>query len=80
MDKLNANAGRNEIIHQLKPKDSQMQGLPKVTAETLVNSSMEKVWKCWTEPQHIKRWNNISEDWHTPKAENDVRIGGKLFF
>ncbi len=55
-----------------------MQSLPKVTAETLVNDSIEKVWEFWTEPQHIKRWNNISEDWHTPKAENDMRIGGKL--
>lgn len=57
-----------------------MQSLPKVTAETLVNAPIKKVWEFWTEPQHIKRWNNISEEWHTPKAENDVRIGGKLLF
>lgn len=56
-----------------------MQSLPKITAETLVNDSIEKVWKFWTEPPHIRNWNNISEEWHTPKAENDVRIGGKLF-
>jgi uncharacterized protein YndB with AHSA1/START domain len=23
-------------------------------------------------------WNNASDDWHTPRAENDFRIGGKF--
>lgn len=52
---------------------------PTVTAETIVNAPIAEVWKCWTEPQHMRKWNNTSEDWHTPKAENDVRNGGELF-
>lgn len=24
------------------------------------------------------QWNNASDDWHTPKAENDLRVGGKF--
>jgi uncharacterized protein YndB with AHSA1/START domain len=24
------------------------------------------------------QWNNASPDWHTPKAENDLRKGGKF--
>ena len=24
------------------------------------------------------QWNNASDDWHTPKAENDLRTGGKF--
>ncbi|MDF2597122.1 MAG: Activator of Hsp90 ATPase 1-like protein, partial [Clostridia bacterium] len=32
----------------------------------------------WTEPKHITKWNNASEDWHTPFAENDLRVGGKF--
>ena len=48
------------------------------TIETIVNAPIEKVWCCWTEPEHIKKWNNASEDWHTPKAENNLQVGGKF--
>lgn len=49
-----------------------------ITVETLVNASIEKVWKFWTTPEHIMKWNNASEDWHTTKAENDLKIEGKF--
>jgi uncharacterized protein YndB with AHSA1/START domain len=25
-----------------------------------------------------KKWNSASPDWHTPRAENDLRTGGKF--
>jgi uncharacterized protein YndB with AHSA1/START domain len=50
----------------------------KITVKTTVNAPIEKVWKFWTEPNHIKKWNNASSDWHTTLAENDLRIGGKF--
>src|SRR6185436_4536025 len=34
--------------------------------------------KFWIMPEHIVKWNNASEDWHSPRAENDVRAGGKF--
>ncbi len=49
-----------------------------ITVETTVNAPVEKVWKYWTEPEHIKKWNNASPDWHTPLAENDLKVGGKF--
>lgn len=49
-----------------------------ITVENTIHAPVEKVWKCWTSPEHITQWNNASEDWHTPKAENDVTIGGKF--
>ena len=49
-----------------------------ITVETLVNATIEKVWTFWTKPEHITQWNNASEDWHTTRAENDLRIGGKF--
>ena len=49
-----------------------------VTVEAVVNAPMEKVWKYWTEPQHITQWNHASDDWHCPKSENDVRDGGSF--
>ena len=49
-----------------------------ITVQTTVNAPVEKVWKFWTEPGHIVKWNNASDDWHTPRAENDLRVGGKF--
>lgn len=49
-----------------------------ITVETLVNASINKVWQFWTTPEHITKWNNASEDWHTTRAENDLRIGGRF--
>lgn len=49
-----------------------------ITIETTVNAPIEKVWKYWTQPEHIVKWNNASDDWHTPRAENDLQVGGKF--
>ena len=49
-----------------------------ITVEATVKSPIEKVWKFWTAPEHITKWNNASDDWHTPRAENDLRAGGKF--
>ena len=49
-----------------------------VTVEALVNAPVEKVWESWTEPQHITKWCQASDDWHVPYAENDVRKDGKF--
>lgn len=49
-----------------------------ITVESTVKAPVEKVWKYWAGPAHIKKWNNASEDWHTPHAENDLRTGGKF--
>lgn len=51
-----------------------------ITIGTLVRATPEKVWACWTEPQHIVRWNQASDDWHTTRAENDLRPGGKFLY
>ncbi len=49
-----------------------------ITVQATVDAPVEKVWKLWTTPVHIMKWNNASDDWHTPRAENDVRPGGKF--
>ena len=51
-----------------------------ITVQALVNATIEKVWEMWTNPKHIVKWNNASDDWHTPKAENDLRKGGKFTY
>ena len=47
-----------------------------ITVAATVNAPVEKVWEYWTTPEHITQWNNASDDWHTPRAENDLRAGG----
>ena len=49
-----------------------------ITVEATVNAPVEKVWEFWTKPEHIVKWNNASDDWHTPRAENDLRVGGSF--
>jgi len=49
-----------------------------ITAEAIINAPVKKVWEFWTDPKHIIHWNQASHDWHTPKAENDLRVGGKF--
>ena len=52
----------------------------KVTIQTTVNAPLEKTWRLWNTAEHVKQWNNASPDWHTPKAENDLREGGSFSY
>ncbi len=52
----------------------------KITVSVQVNAPLEVVWKHWTTPEDIMRWNNASGDWHTPQAQNDLRPGGRFIF
>ena len=50
----------------------------KITIEAQVAAPRNKVWECYTAPEHITKWNFASDDWHCPSAENDLRVGGKF--
>lgn len=52
----------------------------KVKVETVVNAPVGKVWTMWTDPKHVVHWNQASEDWLTPWAENDLSIEGRFTF
>jgi len=47
-----------------------------ITIEATINAPVEKVWEFWNNPEHIKKWAFASPEWHAPKAENDLRVGG----
>jgi uncharacterized protein YndB with AHSA1/START domain len=51
-----------------------------LTVQTTIRGSLEKVWDFWTTAEHITRWNNASDDWHTTRAVNDLQPGGKFLF
>ena len=50
----------------------------RVTVETTIKAGIEDVWNFWVRPEHITKWNTATPDWHCPKAENDLRDGGKF--
>jgi uncharacterized protein YndB with AHSA1/START domain len=51
-----------------------------ITIKVIINAPVEQVWKLYTEPEHVMKWNNASNDWHTPRAENDLKVGGKFLY
>ena len=49
-----------------------------IIVEATIHAPVDIVWKLWTEPSHIIHWNNASDDWHTTRAENDLRADGRF--
>jgi uncharacterized protein YndB with AHSA1/START domain len=50
----------------------------KIAIEQHIEQNIDLVWMFYTSPEHIIHWNHASDDWHTTKAENDLRIGGRF--
>jgi uncharacterized protein YndB with AHSA1/START domain len=38
----------------------------------------EEVFDAWTSPEVMRRWFHAFEDWQTPEAEVDLRVGGRV--
>jgi uncharacterized protein YndB with AHSA1/START domain len=49
-----------------------------ITVSATINAPIEKIWQYWTMPEHITQWNYASEEWHSPRAENDFQVGGRF--
>ncbi|MBL6457590.1 SRPBCC family protein [Belnapia sp. T6] len=47
-----------------------------ITVETRVGAPITEVWRAYTTPADIIRWNAASDDWHTTQASVDLRPGG----
>jgi uncharacterized protein YndB with AHSA1/START domain len=47
-----------------------------LTVETTVAAPVDHVWRAYTTPEAITRWNAASDDWHTTAAAVDLRPGG----
>ncbi|WP_396143205.1 SRPBCC family protein [Flavobacterium sp.] len=57
-----------------------MENKTKITVECTFKSSLDKVWNYWTTPEQIMLWNHASDDWHCPKASNDLKVGGRFLY
>jgi uncharacterized protein YndB with AHSA1/START domain len=45
--------------------------------ERTYQASPEEVFDAWTNPEVLRRWWAAGEDWRTPVAEVDLRVGGR---
>ena len=48
----------------------------RITVSALIKRPVADVWHFWTSPEHIMQWNSASDDWHCPRATNDLRTSG----
>jgi len=49
----------------------------KIVVSTIVNSTADKAWDYYNQPEHIVNWNFADPSWHCPSATNDMKVGGK---
>ena len=47
-----------------------------ITVEAIITAPIDQVWRAYTTPADIMQWNAASDDWHTTKADVDLRVGG----
>lgn len=50
----------------------------KITIQATIEAPIDRMWNVWNNPEHITKWATASPDWHTPRAENDLEVGGKF--
>lgn len=51
----------------------------KITIQQVVKAAKKKAWDYYTLPEHIVNWNFASDQWHCPRASNDLVVGGRYF-
>jgi uncharacterized protein YndB with AHSA1/START domain len=48
----------------------------RIHIETTVKAPLAEVWRAYSSPADIMKWNSPSPDWHTPSSMVDLREGG----
>ena len=49
-----------------------------IKISAIAHTDLDTIWNAWTNPRDIIVWNTASDDWHTTRAEVDLRVGGKF--
>ena len=50
----------------------------KIAVTVTIDKPIDLVWASYTTPEDIVQWNFASDDWHTPSARVDLRVGGSF--
>ena len=51
-----------------------------ITVQTTVKAPLADVWRAYSSADDIVQWNAASDDWHTTRAEVDLRAGGGFLY
>lgn len=51
---------------------------PRIDIETTIKAPLAEVWRAYSSPEDIIKWNSPSPDWHTPSSKVDLRAGGSF--
>jgi uncharacterized protein YndB with AHSA1/START domain len=46
-----------------------------ITVFVNINATLETVWEYWNNPNHIQNWYFASDNWHCPRASNNLQTG-----
>ena len=49
-----------------------------LTVQVSLHCDAARAWAAYTDPKAIVQWNFAAPEWHCPRAENDLRVGGVL--
>jgi uncharacterized protein YndB with AHSA1/START domain len=50
----------------------------RITVSTRIKAPASVVWRAYTTPSDIMKWNAASDDWHTVSASVDLKNGGRF--
>ena len=50
----------------------------RISIDATVNAPVSTVWRAYTTPSDVMRWNAASDDWHTTSSVIDLRTGGSF--
>lgn len=53
---------------------------PLIRVQSIVKAPLPEVWRAYTDPNDVVHWNAASDDWHTTRAEVDLRVGGTFVY
>jgi len=49
-----------------------------LTIKRVFAAPRQTVFSAWTEPEELRKWWRVGENWTTPVAEVDLRVGGRF--
>jgi uncharacterized protein YndB with AHSA1/START domain len=51
-----------------------------ISIEITIQKPVAKVWEIWTTAADIMQWNVPFDNWHSPRAKNDLHEGGSFCY
>ncbi|MBN3490967.1 SRPBCC domain-containing protein [Acholeplasma equirhinis] len=52
----------------------------KITVTAMIDKPVEFVYQTYNDPKQVKFWNHASDDWHSPSARADFKVGGRFSY